>query len=66
MLRFMSQKLVKVAFQYWANVVDVYGEPLIDVQTYPPRGFAIRTGDTLGGRNHYSQGLHLHNQYRYF
>jgi hypothetical protein len=56
-------KLVKVAYENWENVVEYDGEALIGVKTYQPRGFDSHTEDPLGGRNHHSQGLHLNNQY---
>ena len=46
-------KLVKVAYENWENVVEYDGEALIGVKsTYQPRGFVSHTDEPLGGRKH--------------
>lgn len=44
-------KLVKVAYENWENVVEYDGEALIGVKTYQAKGFDTRIEDPLGGRN---------------
>jgi len=61
-------KLVKVAYENWENVVEYDGEALIGVKTYQAKGFDTRTEDPLGGRNMsniHSQGPSLNHQQAY-
>jgi hypothetical protein len=62
-------KLVKVAYENWENVVEYDGEALIGVKTYQAKGFDTRTEDPLGGgrnmSNIHSQGPSLNHQQAY-
>jgi hypothetical protein len=52
-------KLVKVAYENWENVVDYDGEALIGVETYPVKGIDSYTEEPNNGagvRNPYPQG----------
>ncbi len=52
-------KLVKVAYENWENVVDYDGEALIGVETYPVKGIDAYTEEPNNGagvRNPYPQG----------
>lgn len=50
-------KLVKVAYENWENVVEYDGEALIGVKTYQPKGIDIHTEDPIPG-----QGRSMHSQ----
>ncbi|KAG0562415.1 hypothetical protein KC19_9G144100 [Ceratodon purpureus] len=56
-------KLVKVAYENWENVVEYDGEALIGVSNHQAKGFSSQTEDPLGGRNFHSmQGPSLSHQ----
>lgn len=55
-------KLVKVAYENWENVVEYDGEALIGVKNHQAKGFDSHTEDPLGGRNFHSQGPSLNHQ----
>jgi translation elongation factor P/translation initiation factor 5A len=57
-------KLVKVAYENWENVVEYDGEALIGVKNQA-KGFDSHTEDPLGGRNFHSQGPSLNHQQAY-
>lgn len=58
-------KLVKVAYENWENVVEYDGEALIGVKNHQAKGFDSHTEDPLGGRNFHSQGPSLNHQQAY-
>lgn len=68
-------KLVKVAYENWENVVEYDGEALVGVKPlHQAKGFDTRTEDPLGGRkvssmsnisNIHSQGPNLNHKQAY-